>query len=484
MGRRSGTIPHRGFETVSLRAKLIGIFLLATLAPLAVTMWITVSLLDESLRYSTTGDLDEISQSLHVTGREFYQQARKSLEEDASAGRTKPRLYEAKDQAKWPAPIAAFLSSGQLSRFLLAGVEGDQLDYLVSRGGEVLVYSRPLGPVGMNKLAKQYTKARDMVERSRVFDLRRGITTTLVLLAAAAYLVSFALLVWLSLRITRPLKDLTTGLGQLAAGEWNVQLPVRNYDEVGRAVEAFNQTATQLKQNRERLIYLAQVASWQALARKMAHEVKNSLTPIRLTMEEIKARRGDADTEFLRQASDIVVEEVVSLEKRVKAFSQFAAEPPMEPRDLDLNAVFEERVSFLKSAHPGLIYDLDLSPTTPKIRGDADLVKGILTNLLENAAQAVSAGGRIKGRTFVEDNRAGFEIHDSGPGLSDRIKETLFEPSISFKPGGMGLGLSIVKKSALALGGDIQTIKGELGGAAFRVLLPSAYGFQTNSHSG
>ena len=146
----------------------------------------------------------------------------------------------------------------------------------------------------------------------------------------------------------------------------------------------------------------------------------------------------------------------------------------MEPRDLDLNSVVEERVSFLKSAHPGLEYDLDLSPIPPKIRGDADLLKGILTNLLENAAQAVSQGGRIKGRTFLVENRAGFEIHDSGPGLSDRIKETLFEPSISFKPGGMGLGLSIVKKSALALGGDIQTIQGELGGAAFRVQLPAA----------
>ena len=459
---------------MSLRAKLIGIFLLATLAPLAVTMWITVSLLDESLRYASTQDLDEISQSLHVTGREFYQQARKSLEQDSLAGRVKPTRFHVKDQTNWPPAISSFLNSGQTSRFLLSGADGDQLDYLVARDGEVLVYSRALGPVGMNKLARQYTKARDMVERANVFDLRKGITTTLVLLAAAAYLISFLLLVWLSLRITKPLKDLTTGLGQLAAGELNVQLPVRHHDEVGRAVMAFNQTSTKLKHNRERLIYLAQVASWQALARKMAHEVKNSLTPIRLTMEEIKARRGEADTEFLRQASDIVVEEVVSLEKRVSAFSQFAAEPPMEPRDLDLNSVVEERVSFLKSAHPGLEYDLDLSPIPPKIRGDADLLKGILTNLLENAAQAVSQGGRIKGRTFLVENRAGFEIHDSGPGLSDHIKETLFEPSISFKPGGMGLGLSIVKKSALALGGDIQTIQGELGGAAFRVQLPAA----------
>ena len=459
---------------MSLRKKLIGLFLLATVAPLALTLWISVSLLDESFRHSSTGQLDELSQALQTTGREFYQQARKHLEEDAISGRVQPKHFSVKDQASWPPEVVEFSASGEASRFVLGGKDGDQLQYLVSDKGEVKVYPRALGSIGLHKLARQYKDARAVVERSRLFDLRKGITTTLLVLAAAVYLLSFALLVWLSMRITKPLKDLTNGLGQLAAGELGVQLVVHQYDEVGRALDAFNQTASELKRNREKIVYLAQVASWQALARKMAHEVKNSLTPIRLTMEEIKARHEAADPEFLRQASDIVVEEVVSLEKRVRAFSQFAAEPPLEFRNLDLNAVFEERVSFLKSAHPGLEYDLELSSAPPKIRADADLLKGILTNLLENAAQAVGQGGRIKGRTFVTETSAGFEIHDSGPGLNDRIKQTLFEPSISFKPGGMGLGLSIVKKSALALGGDIHTIQGELVGAAFRVLLPTA----------
>ena len=464
---------------MSLRKKLIGIFLLATIAPLAITLWISVSLLDESFRHSSTGQLDELSKALLATGQEFYQQARKTLEEDAAAGRVKPAQYAGKDKAKWPQGVIDFAASGEPSRFVLSEPDGNSLDYLVAGKTDVNVYSRPLGRIGLKDLERKYKDARGIVvERSQIFDLRQASTRALIFLAAGVYLVSFALVFWLSMRITRPLKELTTGLGQLAAGDLSVQLPVKQYDEVGRALDAFNQTANELKRNREKIVYLAQLASWQALARKMAHEVKNSLTPIRLTMEEIKARaeKGgvQADPEFLRQASDIVVEEVVSLEKRVRAFSQFAAEPPLELRDLDLNAVFEERVSFLKSAHPGLEYDLELSPVPPKIRADADLLKGMLTNLLENAAQAAPEGGRIKGRTFIGENGAGFEIHDSGPGLDELIKQTLFEPSISFKPGGMGLGLSIVKKSALALGGDIHTIQGELGGAAFRVLLPTA----------
>jgi signal transduction histidine kinase len=102
-------------------------------------------------------------------------------------------------------------------------------------------------------------------------------------------------------------------------------------------------------------------------------------------------------------------------------------------------------------------------------------VKGILTNLLENAAEAAGEGGRILGITAVQENgNALVEVHDSGPGLSEQIRQSLFQPTISFKKGGMGLGLSISRKGALLTGGDIVLVKGELGGAAFRVLLPVA----------
>ena len=102
---------------------------------------------------------------------------------------------------------------------------------------------------------------------------------------------------------------------------------------------AFNDTAERLRQGQERLVHVTRLASWQTLARKMAHEVKNSLTPIRLTMEEILARRGERDERFLEQACQIVVDEVVTLERRVRAFSQFAAEPPVQLAAIDVNCV-------------------------------------------------------------------------------------------------------------------------------------------------
>jgi len=104
----------------------------------------------------------------------------------------------------------------------------------------------------------------------------------------------------------------------------------------------------------------------------------------------------------------------------------------------------------------------------------------VLTNLLENAAHAAGTGGAVLVATSRDRGRVAIEVHDSGPGLNEQARQTLFEPTISFKKGGTGLGLSIARKSALLMGGDILLVKGELGGAAFRVVLPAANGTAAN----
>jgi nitrogen fixation/metabolism regulation signal transduction histidine kinase len=257
----------------------------------------------------------------------------------------------------------------------------------------------------------------------------------------------------------------------------SVRLESGRKDEIGAALEAFNHMAGQLQQSRERLILLTRLASWQALGRKMAHEVKNSLTPIRLTVEEMVARQGDHSPHtraFFEQAAQIVVDEVNRLERRVRAFSDLAAEPPVHASPLDVNAIVEERAGFLRAAHPGVDYRLRLSPAGPAASGDDDLVRGILTNLLENAAEAAGHGGTVMCLTGEANGAVFVEVHDSGPGLSPHARETLFEPTISFKKSGMGIGLSIARKSALLCGGGISLIESELAGAAFRVTLPAA----------
>lgn len=465
-----------------LRNRLVLVFLAATLVPLGVTLWITTLLLERSLTYSSTAEVDRISRSLEKTGREFYRLSCERLRSGAVSGKVKPEaVFRAASRDAWPEAVDRFFQSSEPDRFLLAGDEGDRLDYFARRGNDVWMWSENLGGVAMGRLSGEIAGAREMVEKRRAQDLRRGFTYTFVVLAASVWLVSLALLVYLAHRISRPIQELTAGLTTLAGGNLETRVTIRRDDEIGRAGQAFNDMAARLEESTERLVYLTQMASWQMLARKMAHEVKNSLTPIRLTVEEMLARHGEGDRAFMEQAAQIVVEEVESLERRVRAFSQFAAEPPVRVAPLDVNALVEERIAFLSAAHPEIAYSVRLEETRPAAMADADLVRGILTNLLENAAQAAGEGGAVLGKTLSVNDRIAIEVHDSGPGLSEQVSASLFQPTISFKKGGMGLGLSIARKSALLSGGDIQVVQGELGGAAFRVLLPPAAKWQTSA---
>jgi two-component system nitrogen regulation sensor histidine kinase NtrY len=455
-----------------LRNRLLLVFLAATLAPLAATLWITTTLLDRSLSLATTNEVDELSQSLQATGRALYSATQDALKlESAHAS---PRVYR-EASGRWPDDVRQFFDAGEADRFQLAGAAQDRIDYLVRRGKDVYVYSKPIAGPGMKKLAEEYAKARALVEKARARDLRRGFFWTLVLAAAAIWAVCLIVLTLVTSRVTRPMEQLTGGLAELASGNLDARLTPRGHDEIGEAMWAFNDTAERLRQGQERLVHVTRLASWQTLARKMAHEVKNSLTPIRLTMEEILARRGERDERFLEQACQIVVDEVITLEKRVRAFSQFAAEPPVQLAQVDVNSLLEERISFLKNGHPEIKYDTCFEAEVTAI-ADEDLIKGVITNLLENAAEAAGNGGVVLGKTCAVNGKIAIEVHDSGPGLNENARGSLFEPTISFKKSGMGLGLSIARRSALISGGDIELIEGELGGAAFRVTLPRANG--------
>jgi nitrogen fixation/metabolism regulation signal transduction histidine kinase len=473
---------------MTLRNRLIAAFLASTLLPLGATVWITTTLLDRSLRYATTGELDRLSRTLETTAKQFYQRERDALKQDALAGRRLPTTYDVANAQEWPEPVRSFWVSGESERFGVSGASGERVDYMRRVDGPgrqpgVEIYSRDLGGVSMEQLSTQVRETRRLVTALEERDLRRGFTLALLVLLGTAWLLSLLPLVLIAHRVSRPIQQLTAALTDFAGGEWSRRLDtgstpgVAPRDEVGRAVDAFNHMADQLEENRERLVHLTRMASWQSLARKTAHELKNSLTPIRLTVEEMQARQpapaAIEDRAFMDQAVQIVVSEIESLERRVRAFSEFASEPLVHPEVLDINAVVSERVALLRPAHPGVTYHLRLANGTLRAHASPDLVNGILTNLLKNAAEAAGQGGSVLVLTRPEAERVLIDVHDSGPGLSEEVSATLFEPTITFKKHGMGLGLSIAKKNALLSGGDIALIPGELGGAAFRITLPS-----------
>ena len=470
---------------MSLRTRLALVFIAATLVPLGPTIWLTTNLFEQSL--APVDQLASVSSALRLTGHQYYQQATERLKEDAQAGRLAPKVYSG---ANVTDAIREFRDSNEKELFAITGDGGSQLRYLVrgtpsGKPGDpdaVSVWERPLG-IRMADLQREYSDAKEKSSH----DLRHGYFMVWGLLVAIVWLVALGLVWIVASRFSRPIVNLTEALRALAGGDFRIRVPNDRTDEIGLATQAFNRTATELEQSRDRLVYLTQLASWQVLARKMAHEVKNSLTPIRLTVEEMVARESDASgasrRAFVEQAAGIVVDEIESLERRIRAFSEFSSEPPVCPEALDLAAIVEERIAFLKTAHPEVGYLVEAAANTPSALADQDLVKGILVNLLENAAEAAGEGGRILAKVAPIDGRVAIEVHDSGPGLSELARKSLFQPTISFKKRGMGLGLSIARKSALLSGGDILLIAGELGGAGFRVLLPTGVGVTGAEHA-
>ncbi len=437
------------------RDKLLLCFLLATLAPLGLTMWLAGRLLSQSVDLAPVAEVTESAAMLEQAGKALYATSRTLLKERVARGAVKAEA--------WSGPR---LEAGEPEKFIL---EGSDL-LLLRPEGAYRMRLEGARPVEMQKTVAQ---SREWIETHAARDWKRGFFLTLALSAGVVWLAGLGALLYFTARVTRPMQSLTRALREFGAGK-RTALPVAGHDEVGEAIASFNDMSEQIERSREKLLYVTRVESWQALARKMAHEVKNSLTPIRLTVEEMVARSRGQEKAFLEQASQIVTDEVQTLERRVRAFSELASEPPLELEALDACAIVEERMAFLMSAHPEVIYRGAFAAPSLGVRADRDLLKGVLTNLLENAADAVQRGGVIRVAVEREGGATAILVEDSGPGLSLLARESLFQPTISFKRSGMGLGLSIAKRSAILMGGDLELAASSLGGAAFRLKLPAA----------
>lgn len=372
-----------------LRNRLILIFVAATLIPLAASLWVAHSLLDRSLRYSATLELDQVSRRLEQTARQFYLRERQALKEESA--QAEPERWPLRNLSRWPAEVRQFWDSSEPEAFQLGGHSGDVLHYLTRRDGEVWRYSRALGGIEMESIRREYSQSRALLEDLKTRDLRRGLFYAFVVLAAVPWMAALVILIVSAHRISAV------------------------------ATAAYNRMAEELQQSRERLLFLTRLESWQSLARKTAHEVKNSLTPIRLMMEELGARHHDDKDSFERQAAQVIVDEVNSLERRVRAFSQFAAEPPVHLRPLNAAELLEERIAFLRAAHPQVRYRFERPAQPVAVLADEDLLKAVLTNLLENAAQAAGPGGEI----LALAGAGAIEVHDSGPGLNRQALETI-----------------------------------------------------------
>ncbi len=304
-------------------------------------------------------------------------------------------------------------------------------------------------------------------------ELERGFWLPFLCIYGLALLIGLIVATRLGHGITRPVQRLLTATKAIAAGRWDIEVPVTSGDEIGRLSSRFNKMVSTLDAQNRRLVDLEKMAGWREMARALAHEVKNPLTPIQLTVEEMHERYHGDDPEYqklLDECSRIVVQEVASLRNVVERFREFSR--PVEPRmrSVDINNLLTDVGALQKD----LKVKLDLDPQLTTLEADEDRLRQMLMNLSQNARSATREVDQPQLRLVSElvDNKAVLRVEDNGPGIPATDREAVFEPYRSGTAGGLGLGLALVKGIILAHQGTIVAEEGQLGGACLRVELP------------
>jgi nitrogen fixation/metabolism regulation signal transduction histidine kinase len=291
----------------------------------------------------------------------------------------------------------------------------------------------------------------------------------------------------LSRRVTRRVTQLAAATRRLGAGDLAVQVPVDVNDEIGELTREFNTMVRDLRESRSRIEYLQRIGAWQEFARRLAHEIKNPLTPIQLAIQELdRSYRGDdgAFTKRLRDARTIIEEEVAALRRLTTEFSAFAKLPEAVLAQADLNDFLRDASRSLEGTvklpdetgpEAELTFELCVEPLPVRI--DAMMLKRCLDNLVRNAAQALErepGEHRVVIRSRRAQDRAVLEVHDNGPGIPETQRQRIFDPYFTTKVEGTGLGLPIVKKVVLEHTGEVSCEASPLGGALFKIELPLA----------
>ena len=310
--------------------------------------------------------------------------------------------------------------------------------------------------------------------------LRQRIRSAAFLVGGAGILLAILLSSWAAARVTRPVEQLAEAAREVADGKWNTQVEVTSSDELGELARAFNRMTLELTEQREKLLQSERVAAWRELARRLAHELKNPLFPLQLTVENlIRARQQSPEMfeEILQESSTTLLAEIANLKNIISRFSEFSKMPQPQFRQIDMNEVVRNvsrlfQAQFSGSARPAIELMLDLGDLQP-IAGDAELLHRALSNLVLNAMDAMPEGGVLTLRTRQDGDSALIEVSDTGSGLTPEECARLFTPYYTSKAHGTGLGLAIVQSVVSDHGGRIS-VRCEPGqGATFRIELPT-----------
>jgi nitrogen fixation/metabolism regulation signal transduction histidine kinase len=344
----------------------------------------------------------------------------------------------------------------------------------------------------MNELVSSYRA----LEKRRAVDEETYLRVFALLLAGTMVLALLGGGLIASGAVTQ-LRSLAAATRKVGAGDLSIRVSEVGNDEITELAKSFNRMVSEVEVSRARIDYLQRIATWQEMARRLAHEIKNPLTPIQLAVQEVHQRYSGGDEQFkklLDTTLEIVDAEVGTLRRLVSEFSGFARLPAAHLSDHDLWALLRsEQAQFglLGSAGAaaselpqdfvlpqGVSLQFEVPTGTAPVALDPQLFRRALHNLIRNAAQAIEPGSAANGTIRVRAATLGdvFQVmvDDSGPGIPDELRRSIFDPYVTTKSGGTGLGLAIVKKIVMEHHGRIEAAVSPEGGARLCIELPRA----------
>jgi signal transduction histidine kinase len=329
------------------------------------------------------------------------------------------------------------------------------------------------------------------IARSGMVEAQQHIRAIAYGVAAGGILLAIAFSLWIAARVSRPIEQLARAAEDVAGGNWDVRVPPRGRDEVSVLARSFNHMTEQLQSQRDRLVQSERVAAWRELARRLAHELKNPLFPLQLTVENLVRARDLTPDEFdevFRESTATLSTEIANLKTIIGRFSDFSKMPKPELERIDAVDVIW-RVALLH--FPNLVRkgrrsvegpksdekigcSVELSLDPMPLDADPELLHRALSNLVLNAMDAMPDGGVLTISARPKGETVELRVSDTGQGLTPEECERLFTPYYTTKQHGTGLGLAIVQSVIADHAGTITVESAAGGGAKFIITLPRA----------
>jgi signal transduction histidine kinase len=386
---------------------------------------------------------------------------------------TNGELYDASGTVAPTAEIASIVSQSRSS--------SSEITKTISLGKEAYVaHTIPLSGLDAQQPAAILIVASSRREVTQLQSSIRNVALVVALIGIALSVIASG---WSAARISRPIENLSEAAQDVAAGIWErkVEADPESKDEVSQLIASFNRMTDELLRQRDRAVQAERVAAWRELARRLAHELKNPLFPLQITVENlVRARRQNSPEfdEIFAESTRTLLAELTNLNKIIGRFSDFSRMPAPHLQTVDLNSLVDEVMRLfsaqLNSASNSIRVEIAHAAAGASISGDPDLLRRSFENLVLNAIDVMPNGGTLRIETSAARDTVALDISDTGIGLTPEECARLFTPYYTTKRHGTGLGLAIVQSVISDHGARISVSSHKGQGTTFHIEFPRA----------